>query len=424
MPQSHSYSSKRAPSHSNKSAKRLATPDMSPKMKALSQSKKGSNARPTGHTAFERKRRASSSSVSSVSSVSSLEEMSEGEDSSEDDADDEEDRPLAKASSYGRRRKNNARKAGRQPMQNKRRRISDDEDSDQFGSAASDSDDSSDDIYAAVDYITDADDEEQDVEKLEEMMIMQSEVDHRFPPSTGTQDDWQGAEIFGDSMMLPAASFFDDEQLYSAMDNFGETDMASEAVETPVAARRVHFEERSDSSSDSDSHTEDEIPSDFLQQDSLDPQLRRMIESDTEHHRSHRRQSEEIFGDADYGHGNIYHVDSEGTSEGSLSGYESMLATLIFSFVSLLTYPQPTMATLLTKTSPHLPLSLILDPFFAETRRTLWSPPTTKQTTSPVVAAQSWELLRPILTSLLLWSTVPASISLSSPPMLLPAMTG
>ncbi|KAJ6166895.1 hypothetical protein N7470_002342 [Penicillium chermesinum] len=262
---------------------------MSPKGKAVGHSKKGSHSRLPGHTAFERKRRASSSSVSSVSSVSSLEELSEAEDSSSDDADDEEDRPSAKTPSYGRRRNNN-RIAGRQHAQNKRRRISDDEDSDdQFSSAVSESEDSSDDVYAGVDYISDAEDEEQDVEKLEEMMIMQSEVDQHTPSGLDTQE-WQGAEIFGDSMILPAASFFDDEQLYLAMENFGETDMASEAVETPVA-RRVHFEERSESSSDSDSHTEDEIP--------------------------------KIFGDLDYGHANIYHVDSETTSEGSLSGYET-----------------------------------------------------------------------------------------------------
>ncbi|KAJ5266938.1 hypothetical protein N7478_009746 [Penicillium angulare] len=293
---------------------------MSPK--AINQSKKSVNSRPSGTTPFERKRRASSSSVSSVSSVSSLEDLSEEADESED-ADDEEDRPLAQVPSYNRRRNNNnARKAGRQPIKNKRRRVSDDEDSDPF-SSASDSEDSSDDVYAAVDYITDAEDEDQDVEKLEEIMIMESERTHRVLPTSETHDQWHGAEMFGDSMILPAASFFDEEQLYSAMDNFGETDFASEAVETPVAARRVHFEERSDSSSDSDSHTEDEIPGDFLQQDSLDPQLRRMIENDNENRRSQRHQSEEIFGDVDYGQGNIYHVESEGTSEGSLSGYET-----------------------------------------------------------------------------------------------------
>ncbi|KAJ5647995.1 hypothetical protein N7490_004367 [Penicillium lividum] len=330
MPQSSPFSSKRTPKSSSKTTPRPSTPesnnrrhiDMSPK--AIVQSKKMANSRSGGTGSFERKRRASSSSVSSVSSVSSLEELSEEADDSDDDADDEEDRPLAQARSFG-RRWNNSRKAGRQTAKGKRRQVSDDEDSGNQLSSGSDSDDSSDDVYAAVDYITDAEDEEQDVEKLEEMMIMQSERDHRILPTSETShDQWHGAEIFGDSMFLPAASFFDEEQIYSAMDTFGEPEIASEPVETSVA-RRVHFEERSDSSSDSDSHTEDEIPSDFLQQDSLDPQLRRMIENDNDNHRSHRRQSEEMFGDADYGHGNIYHVESEGTSEGSLSGYESTI---------------------------------------------------------------------------------------------------
>ncbi|KAJ5643615.1 uncharacterized protein N7484_006122 [Penicillium longicatenatum] len=328
MPQSSPFSSRKT-SKGSKTTQRPLTPEynnrkhlnMSPK--ALVQAKKMANSRNGGTASFERKRRASSSSVSSVSSVSSLEELSEEADDSEDDADDEEDRPLAQARSFG-RRWNNSRKAGRQAAKaTKRIRVSEDEESDNIVSSDSDSEDSSDDVYAAVDYITDAEDEEQDVEKLEEMMIMQSEREHRILPTSETShDQWHGAEIFGDSMFLPAASFFDEEQIYSAMDTFGEPEIASEPVETSVA-RRVHFEERSDSSSDSDSHTEDEIPSDFLQQDSLDPQLRRMIESDNDHHRSHRRQSEDMFGDADYGHGNIYHVESEGTSEGSLSGYET-----------------------------------------------------------------------------------------------------
>ena len=346
MPQFSSYASKRTQKGSAKSLHpRPATPEsktmrhlqFSPK--AAGQSKKPANTRPNPNASAssERKRRASSSSVSSVSSVSSLEDLSDEADDSEDDADDEEDRPIVHAPSYGRRR-GNVRKTGRQPAKNKRRRVSDDEVFGNFSTDASDPDESSDDVYAAVDYITDADDEEQDVEKLEEMMIMESERGHRVLPSSEAPDnEWHGAEIFGDSMLLPAASFFDEEQLYSAMETFGEIDMASEAVETPVA-RRVHFEERSDSSSDSDSHTDDEIPSDFLQQDALDPQLRRMIENDNDHYqRSHRRQSEEIFGDADYGHGSIYHVESEGTSEASLSGYESMMATGLRSCVVMLT---------------------------------------------------------------------------------------
>jgi hypothetical protein len=260
----------------------------------------------------DRKRRASSSSVSSVSSVSSLEDLSEEADDSEEDADDEQE-PAVRAPSYGRRRDT---KAGRQASTNKRRRVFND------SSDGSDSE-SSDDVYAAVDYITDAEDEEGEMEKMEEMMIMESEKTHRPLPSSEFNDEPWSAHAFDDNMFLPAASFFDEEHLYGTMDTFGEVDVTSEAVETPVA-RRVHFEERSDSSSDSDSHTDDDIPGDFLQQDSLDPQLRRMIENDNENYqRNHRRQSEEMFGDVDYGHGNIYHVESEGSSEGSLSGYES-----------------------------------------------------------------------------------------------------
>ncbi|KAJ5749233.1 uncharacterized protein N7511_010929 [Penicillium nucicola] len=314
MPQS-SYSSKRAPKSSAKNAHpRPATPeghirrnmDMSPK---VNPPRKLATGRPA-----DRKRRASSSSVSSVSSVSSLDDLSEEADDSEEDADDEEE-PAVKAPSY--RRRDN--KAGRQPARAKRRRVVSDD-----SSNASDSDESSDDVYAAVDYITDAEDEEQDVEQMEEMMIMESERSQRVMPSSELNDEqWTISNAFDDHMFLPAASFFDEEHLYSAMDTFGEPEMTSEAVETPVA-RRVHFEERSESSSDSDSHSDDEIPGDFLQQDSLDPQLRRMIENDHESYRNnHRRHSEEIFGDADYGHGSIYHVESEGSSEGSLSGYES-----------------------------------------------------------------------------------------------------
>ncbi|KAJ5793954.1 hypothetical protein N7457_000553 [Penicillium paradoxum] len=319
MPQS-AYSSKRAPKSSAKNVHpRPSTPesnimrtlDMSPK---ANQSRKASNTSPAN-----RKRRASSSSVSSVSSVSSLGDLSEDADDSEEDADDEEE-PAVRAPSYARRRDS---KAGRQPANTKRRRVLTDDSSD--SSDANDSDDSSDDVYAAVDYITDAEDEEeeQEMEKMEEMMIVESEKTQRPPSSTGFTDDQWAISSFDDHMFLPAASFFDEENLYSAMDTFGEPEVTSEAVETPMP-RRVHFEERSDSSSDSDSHSDDEIPGDFLQQDSLDPQLRRMIENDNEnYHRSHRRQSEEMFGDADYGHGSIYHVESDGSSEGSLSGYES-----------------------------------------------------------------------------------------------------
>ncbi|CAG8335382.1 unnamed protein product [Penicillium nalgiovense] len=322
MPQS-SYSSKRAPKSTAKNAHpRPSTPEANV-MRTLDMSLKANQSRKSANPqSSDRKRRASSSSVSSVSSVSSLGDLSDEADDSEEDADDEQE-PAVRAPSYGRRRDS---KAGRQLAVNKRRRVLDDDSSDSSdANDANDSDDSSDDVYAGVDYITDAEDEDQDVEKMEEMMIVESEKTHRPLPSAGfADDDGQWAmNSFDDHMFLPAASFFDEEHLYSAMDTFGEPQVTSEAAETPVA-RRVHFEERSDSSSDSDSHSDDDIPGDFLQQDSLDPQLRRMIENDNENYqRNTRRQSEEMFGDADYGHGSIYHVESDGSSEGSLSGYES-----------------------------------------------------------------------------------------------------
>ncbi|CAP92481.1 hypothetical protein EN45_113520 [Penicillium chrysogenum] len=322
MPQS-SYSSKRASKSTAKNAHpRPSTPEANI-MRNLDMSLKGNQSRKSANVqSLDRKRRASSSSVSSVSSVSSLGDLSDEADDSEEDADDEQE-PAVRAPSYGRRRDT---KAGRQLAVNKRRRVLDDDSSDSSdANDANDSDDSSDDVYAGVDYITDAEDEDQDVEKMEEMMIVESEKTHRPLPSAGFADDddqW-AINSFDDHMFLPAASFFDEEHLYSAMDTFGEPQVTSEAAETPVA-RRVHFEERSDSSSDSDSHSDDDIPGDFLQQDSLDPQLRRMIENDNENYqRNTRRQSEEMFGDADYGHGSIYHVESDGSSEGSLSGYES-----------------------------------------------------------------------------------------------------
>ncbi|KAA8646416.1 uncharacterized protein ATNIH1004_007846 [Aspergillus tanneri] len=276
-----------------------------------------------------RKRRASS--LSSVSSVSSIGELSDDADGSEEDADDEDEQPAVRAPSYGRHDRP-SRKTGVKPTKrNKKLRVSDDDVYDgQKSSDENDSDGSSDDVYAAVDYISDGDDDEDhDVEKLEELLIVESEDEHTLGSvltvsTTSGAQDWSGPNVFDDHLLLSGASFFDEEQLYSVMETFGETDMASEtAVETPVP-RRVHFQEDSDSSSESDSHTDDEIPGDFLQQDSLDPQLRRMIENDSEPSLKHRRQSGEVFADSDYGHSNIYHVESDAHSEVSeSSGYET-----------------------------------------------------------------------------------------------------
>ncbi|KAF9893128.1 hypothetical protein FE257_012539 [Aspergillus nanangensis] len=290
--------------------------------------RRSSKALPAGPSTTDRKRRASS--ISSVSSVSSIQDLSEEANDSED-ADDEDERPAVRAPSYGRRDRSH--KTGmKSTKRTKKMRLDDDDGYEgQRSSDDNDSYDSSDDVYAAVDFISDGEDQEdQDVEELEELLILESEDEHSLgdmfstAAASNASTDWAGPNVFDDHMLLSAASFFDEEQLYTAMEAFGEADMASEtAIETPVA-RRVHFEEDSDSSSDSDSHTDDEIPGDFLQQDSLDPQLRRMIENDNENAGSQRRQSNEVYADSDYGHSNIYHVESDAVSEASeSSGYET-----------------------------------------------------------------------------------------------------
>jgi hypothetical protein len=283
----------------------------------------------------------------------------------------------------------------------KKMRISDDDGYDgQRSSDDNDSDDSSDDVYAAVDYISDGDDEEdRDVEKLEELLIVESEDEHSLGGMLAASDvssahDWAGPNVFDDHMLLSAASFFDEEQLYTAMEVFGEADMASEtAIETPVA-RRVHFEEDSDSSSDSDSHSDDEIPSDFLQQDALDPQLRRMIENDNENYATHRRQSNEMYAESDYGHSNIYHVESDAISDASeSSGYESMHITYDDHLLPMLTPYKPMMARLQMKTFPLPQPSPTPGRSCAGTRLRRWPLPVMTRAILPAVdGVPSWAL--------------------------------
>lgn len=374
--------------------------------------------------------------MSSVSSVSSVEDLSDALDnSSEDDADDEED-PPAPAYHKDKGRKsapkpakktiNNRNKKQTTRKKKKAARISDDE----LYDDDNESEGSSDDVYAAVDYISDGDGEDQDMEKLEEMMILESESDSRIGNLLSTADvgddaeTWAGpTNIFDDHMLLTGASFFDEDQLYSAMENFGETDLASEAVETPMQVpRHVHFETHSDSSSDSDSHTEDEIPGDFLQQDSLDPQLRRMIENDNENARKQNRRrmsNDDIFGDSDYGHSNIYHVESDAVDDKSeSSGYESMtIAHTTSSFLLVLTeFPsqQPTMARLQMKIYPHRPPLHIPGLSCAVTHRLpLLLPRTRRMSQQHAGGALLWGRLCQILTSRWLLWTAPASISSS-----------
>lgn len=230
-----------------------------------------------------------------MASTSKLEDSSDLSDDSDDDADDDDGHHVnRKGSKYVSRSTNHDRHG--------------------YNEDESDSDDG----YEAVDDITDGDEEDQNVEEAEELMIMESE-------KAGVPGNAFDSTLFAeDGMFLPSENILDDEQLYAAMETFGESeDGASDAAEETPVPRHVHFQESDSSTSDSDPPTEDELPGDFLQQDSLDPQLQQMIENDNDNRANHLAPSDDVFGDSDYGNANIYHLESDAESSGS-SGYESM----------------------------------------------------------------------------------------------------
>ncbi|EEA27048.1 hypothetical protein TMatcc_004672 [Talaromyces marneffei ATCC 18224] len=279
---------------------------------------------------LNRKRKPSFSSISTISSVSGFEDDDEQDEADSEASSDEEDESARRTPSYGGKSRRGPKTGSKMKSSTlstiKKRKLSYDEGYEGQQSSAGDSDSD----YAAVDEIDD--DEDMDVEKLEEQMILESEEDSQMMKSTFSTSDapdldvWEGFGSFDDHILFSTEPLLED-NLYSAMETFGETDFTSEAVETPVQ-RHVHFvveeddDADSDSSSDSrDGSTDDEIPGDFLQQDSLDPTLRRMIDSDYDP--SNNQRYEEIFGESDISHpANIYHVESDAVSDGS-SGYET-----------------------------------------------------------------------------------------------------
>ena len=266
----------------------------------------------------------------------------DGEDSSEDD--DEDSTPAAFAPSYGGKKRlghKTGRTGGVSLLQDRKLKGEQDaaaadddvnEDAISVSSVSSvspgdidDSDDSDD--YQGVDEVSDGEDEELMLEKIEEEIILESENERstlsRLAGSVSGGDEWTGLDDLEHRPFYSAGSFFDDEHLL--LQSGGHSDavdagMTSEAAETPVQ-RRVHFE--TDDSSDSDkSSDEDELFPDFLHQDQLDPDLRRMIETDSTPGRS--QTSLDLFVNSDFCDlpDNIYHVEESDNSMGSSSGYE------------------------------------------------------------------------------------------------------
>ncbi|KAM5437806.1 hypothetical protein MferCBS31731_005310 [Microsporum ferrugineum] len=279
---------------------------------------------------------------------SSSEDMSTGDEEEDDDdsgdsseEDDEDSTSAAFAPSYGGKRRI-GHKAGRtggisllQDRKLKLQHAEEDDDARSVSSVSSvipsdiDSSDDSDD-YQGVDEVSDGEDEELMLEKIEEEIILESENERStFSRLSGTGfgggDEWTELDDLEHRPFYTAGSFFDDEHLL--MQSGGHSDhvdagLTSEAAETPVQ-RRVHFE--SNDSSDSDkSSDEDELLPDFLHQDRLDPNLRRMIETDSGPPRR-TRSPYDLFINSDFCDlpDNIYHVEESDNSVGSSSGYES-----------------------------------------------------------------------------------------------------
>lgn len=330
----------------------------------------------------------STSSDSSGSDVADGNDEDGDSESSADDDEDDDDAPATLAPSYS-KKSTKTYKAGPTTLSSptasrKKMKFDDDGYEGQASDGGSDSD-TSDDGYEGVNDITDEDDEEQDVEKLEERMIVESERGRRpnnLLPNTNTNhgvaDDWSDFGALDGQLLFSNASFFDEDQYFSRYDQ-PETHFngaVESETETPTK-RRVHFEERNDSSDNdktptpsSDDEDDDEIPSDFLQQDCLDPDLRRMIENDIDvnHRNQHRAYDDDLYGDSYEQHtGNIYHVDTDPASDGS-SGYESMYRYCGSYLSDLLTHHfQRMMVKLPMRISPHQQLLHTLALSFAET---------------------------------------------------------
>ena len=163
-------------------------------------------------------------------------------------------------------------------------------------------DESDDEDYNAVDLISDSDEEEPTVEKIEERMIIDSEEenDAAFVPrnnksraSSVSSDGWQGFDLEG-SLFLSDMPFFDEQMgRLHADDLASETELynGNSIIEldhspSPPPTRRVRFadddivpthDNTTSTNSDAD---EDVFPDLFLQQDSLDPTFRKLIEND------------------------------------------------------------------------------------------------------------------------------------------------
>lgn len=206
---------------------------------------------------------------------------------------------------------------------------------------------SDDDDYNGVDLISDSDEGEPDLEKLEERMIIDSEEENEetvFPPPSPfyaqdtSSDHWQGFH-FDDGLFTSDVPFFDDqighidsEPAATVPSSDSTTVPRHRSSSSPPPARRVRFADDivdgfNGAISTASSANDDIFPDLFLNQDSLDPAFRQLIENDNDDHRQELIDAGLPFWDAEEGEDFQLekHGLEDGTSSeaGSSSGYES-----------------------------------------------------------------------------------------------------
>ncbi|MCJ1476035.1 hypothetical protein MMC13_004700 [Lambiella insularis] len=202
--------------------------------------------------------------------------------------------------------------------------------------------------YNAVDLISDSDEGDPTLEKMEEKMIIDSEeenadtfVSQGVPPRprSTSSEDWQGFQL-PETLLLDEIPFFQEQLERTDPDAVaGAFSLCDSAPPlryplspSPPAARRVRFVEEvsrgADRTSSSTPSVDRQIfPDLFMQQDSLDPSFRSLLESDNIDENHSVTDGEGSHWDLDDNedfelekHG----LDDYGSSDGgSSSGYES-----------------------------------------------------------------------------------------------------
>ena len=197
----------------------------------------------------------------------------------------------------------------------------------------------SDDDYAGVDQISESDEEE--YEKAEELQIVQSEEEYDHggkrpqPLRTASLEAWPGTNNDVHSTPVDDGGFFAEH--FGRTDPYGSNALFSpasfdgfsfdEEVPTPKPQpRRVRFADdvRGSSSSAVTTDAEQDLfPDLFLQQDSLDPSFRRLIEE------APYEDGGIFLFDIGLGDNNGREAERRQKDGGSSSGYESMLACVV-----------------------------------------------------------------------------------------------